>query len=75
MRFDDPTYLYFLLIVPIFIIVHYATELIRKKRLVRFGNPELIISSGDKPSALRREIKFWLLMCALTAVIMMIARP
>lgn len=75
MRFDDPTYLYFLAIVPIFIIVHYATDLIRRKRLRRFGNPELIAASGDKPSSIRREIKFWLLVCALTAVIMMIARP
>lgn len=51
------------------------TNIIRNKRLKRFGNPALVLQSDNKPSTIRREIKFWLLMCAVATVVMMIARP
>lgn len=75
MRFEDSIYLYLLLVIPVLIGVHLLTNYLRRKRLRKFGDIELLKQLGADTSVLRREVKFCLLMMALAAVILMIARP
>ena len=75
MRFEDPIYLYLLIVVPVLIGIHYLSEYLRSRKLRKFGDPELLKQLGADTSVIRREVKFWLLMAALTAVILLLARP
>ena len=78
MRFDEPIYLYLLLIIPVMIILHILTDMLRKRRFKRLGNHESVtrlINISPARLRLRREVKFSLLMLALAAMILMLARP
>ena len=74
-RFAHPTYLYFLALVPLFIIIYWIYQRKMKRNLKRFGDPELLKHLMPEVSALRRNIKFTLLMVALTLAVFMLARP
>lgn len=74
-RFEDPLYLYLLLIIPILALVRYVGWRQRRKILRKFGDPELLKELMPDVSAYRPTVKFWLLMAALALLIMMLARP
>jgi len=74
-RFAHPTYLYFLALVPLFIIIYWIYQRKMKRNLKRFGDPELLKHLMPEVSVLRRNIKFTLLMVALTLAVFMLARP
>ena len=42
LRFEDPTYLWLLLVIPILAMVRFGVWRQRKKKLQRFGNPVLL---------------------------------
>ncbi|MDO5446235.1 MAG: VWA domain-containing protein [Prevotellaceae bacterium] len=78
MRFEDPTYLYLLILVPLMVVAHYIFNIIQSRRMRRFGEAKAIrqlINASSSSIRLRREIKFWLLAAALTCIIFMLARP
>jgi len=74
-RFEDPIYLYLLVLIPILAAVRLITSHGQKKRLRRFGDPKLLRNLMPNVSRWRPAIKFWLLQAALALLIVMLARP
>lgn len=78
MRFEDPEYLYLLILLPILVAAHIITNIIQSKRYKRFGQPQTVNRLVNAPRhsiSVRREIKFCLLALSLACVIFMLARP
>lgn len=74
-RFEDSTYLYLLVLIPLFFLIRLATLRQRKKRLQKFGDTSLVRELMPDVSSFRRTVKFWILMSALALTIVMLARP
>lgn len=74
-RFEDPTYLWLLMVVPILAMVRLVVWRQRKSKLRKFGDPELLRRLMPEASAYRPTVKFWLLMAALALLIVTLARP
>lgn len=75
LRFEDPIYLWMLLIIPILVLVRFIVWRKRKRNLRKFGNPSLLKEMMPDISKYRPTIKFCLLLSAITILIFMIARP
>ena len=75
LRFEDPVYLWLLLIIPVLAIVRFTAWQRRKKNLKIFGDIELIRQLMPDVSVYRPTVKFFLLLSALTLLIIMLARP
>lgn len=74
-RFENPIYLYFLAIIPLLALLHYGTDALRRRRLKKYGDPELLKALMPDVSTWRRELKFWLVSGALAMMIVCLARP
>jgi Ca-activated chloride channel family protein len=74
-RFEDPAYLYLLVLVPILALIRFYSYRNQKKRLRKFGDPNLLKELMPDVSRWRPSVKFWLLEAALTLMIVMLARP
>ena len=74
-RFEDSTYLWLLIVVPILAVVRLVVWRQRKSKLRKFGDPELLRRLMPDASDYRPTVKFWLLMAALALLIVTLARP
>ena len=74
-RFEDPQYLYLLLLIPLLAAIRFMTYRKQKKRLRKFGDPLLLKELMPDVSRWRPGVKFWLLAGALSLLILMLARP
>ena len=74
-RFEDPIYLYLLLLIPLLAVIRFITYHKQKKRLRKFGDPRLLRELMPDVSRWRPSLKFWLLEAALALLILMLARP
>ena len=74
LRFEDPIYLWILLIIPILVLVRFIVWQKRKHNLRKFGDPSLLKEMMPDVSKYRPTIKFCLLLSAITILIFMIAR-
>ncbi len=74
-RFAHPIYLYLLLLIPIMTAVYIFLRYKQRKNQDKFGQIDLLKNLMVGVSALRRNIKFTLLMLALALVIFIMARP
>ena len=74
-RFEDPTYLYWLAVIPLLIVIRFLMVWQQKKRLHRFGDKELVRQLMPDVSRFRPAVKFWLALTALALIIVMVARP
>ena len=74
-RFESPIFLYLLLVIPVVIAVWWLSNRSYKKRVKRFGDPELVAGMMENVSKYRPKVKFWLLVAALTLLILALARP
>lgn len=74
-RFEDPTYLYLLILLPILITIRMYGLRKRKKQLAKFGDPVLLKRLMPDVSVARREVKFWLMLTAIALLIVMLAQP
>ena len=74
-RFANPDFLYLLLVLPVLVILWILNEVRRKKALKRLGDPELVGRLLPEFSAARPWVKFLLQFMAITAVIIILARP
>lgn len=74
-RFEDPTYLYLLVLLPILIAIRMYGLRKRKRQLAKFGDPVLLKRLMPDVSDARREVKFWLMLTAIALLIVMLARP
>ena len=74
-RFESPTYLWLLILIPFLAAVSYLLYCQRKNNLRKFGDPELLKELMPDVSRWRSSVKFWLLLIALALLIVMLARP
>ena len=74
-RFADPIYLYLLAVIPVLAIIRFITYRNQKKRLRKFGDPQLLRSLMPDVSRFRPAVKFWILQGALALLVVMLARP
>ena len=74
-RFADPIYLYLLAVIPVLAIIRFLTYRNQKKRLRKFGDPQLLRSLMPDVSRFRPAVKFWILQGALALLVVMLARP
>jgi Ca-activated chloride channel family protein len=74
-RFEDPIYLYLLVLIPVLALVRFISYRNQRKRLRQFGNPSLLKDLMPDVSRWRPGVKFWLLQLALSLLIIMLARP
>lgn len=74
-RFANPQYLWLLLAIPALVLLYWLTARNRRKRLARFGSPEVLGELMPEVSMGRMAIKFILFCGALALVILAAARP
>lgn len=74
-RFESPEYLWWLVAVAVLALVRFITHFSQRKRLQRFGDPQLLKELMPDVSRWRPLVKFCLLELALVFIIVMLARP
>lgn len=74
-RFAHAEYLYLLLLIPLLILFFVGCNYRRRKQLEAFGVAELLYELMPDVSKARAYVKFWLLLCAIFALIFVIAGP
>lgn len=74
-RFEDPIYLWLLLLVPILLLLRFLTYKRRIAKLKKFGDIALVRELMPDVSKYRPTVKFVLILTALTLVVLMLARP
>ncbi len=74
-RFAHPEYLYLLIIIPIMVLYHIYSAILKKKKLKELGESHLIAELMPKYSYQREQIKFYLALSAILFSILLIARP
>ena len=74
-RFEDPIYLWLLVLIPALALVRFVSYRNQRKRLRKFGDPSLLKELMPDVSKFRPSVKFWLLLGALALLIVMLARP
>ncbi len=74
-RFEDPIYLYGLVVVIVLALIRFMTYRNQKKRLKKFGDPQLLKELMPNVSRFRPAVKFWLLEGALALLFIVLARP
>ena len=74
-RFEDPIYLYLLVLIPVLALIRFISFRNQKKRLRKFGDPALLKALMPDVSRFRPFVKFWILQAALALLIVMLARP
>lgn len=74
-RFEDVTYLWLLIVLPILALLRLITTWRQRKRLRRIGDVTLIQALMPEVSKTRPLLKFLLLMCAIAMLVIIIARP
>ena len=75
MRFEDPTYLYLLAIIPLLFLIRCWMLWRRNKALRTWGEKELTRRQMPNASRHRPMIKFCIVMVALAMIVIMLARP
>ena len=74
-RFENPAFLYLLLIIPVIIVIRLLEMRKRKLKLRKFGDLSLLKQLMPDVSSSRKSLKFWLMIAALALLIVMLARP
>ena len=74
-RFEDPIYLYLLVLIPILALIRFISYRNQKKRLRKFGDINLLKGLMPDVSRFRPSVKFWILQGAMALLIVMLARP
>ncbi len=74
-RFEDPIYLYALVVIPVLAFIRWWMVIRQRKQLRRFGDMELVRQLMPDVSRFRPIVKFCLLLTALALMIVMLARP
>ena len=74
-RFAHPTYLYLLLIIPVFVAVYIFIRWRMRSQLRKFGDVNLMAHLMPDVSKVRVHVKFAFMMLALGLIIFVMARP
>lgn len=73
--FAHPYLLNLLWLIPVFYAIFWWSRRSRRRRLARFGQPEVIASLMPETSPYKPSLKFVLRMVALAALVIVLARP
>ena len=74
-RFEEPAYLYLLLLLPLSTLFYLFSNYIRKNRIKKIGDPELIGLLMPDVSNYRPEIKSGLILICISLFSFLLARP
>ncbi len=74
-RFAYPEYLYLLILIPVLVIIFRVSLIITRKRMKRFGNPEILSQLMPDISYNRPVVKYMIYIFAFTLLIFAVARP
>lgn len=74
-RFENPAFLYLLIIIPVITVIRFLEMRKRKLKLKKFGDLSLLKQLMPDVSSSRKSLKFWLMGAALALLIVMLARP
>lgn len=74
-RFEDPAYLYLLILIPLLVVIRMFGLRKRKRQIMKFGDPALLKDLMPDVSKVRNEVKFWLMAAAIALLAVMLARP
>lgn len=74
-RFEEPTYLYLLLLLPFLAAFYLYSNYRRRKAIRKFGDPVLMAQLMPAVSKYRPDVKFWLVFAAIGLFAVLLARP
>ena len=74
-RFEEPTYLYLLLLLPFLAAFYLYSNYRRRKAIRKFGDPVLMAQLMPDVSKYRPDVKFWLVFAAIGLFAVFLARP
>ena len=74
-RFEEPTYLYLLLLLPFLAAFYLYSNYRRRKAIRKFGDPVLMEQLMPDVSKYRPDVKFWLVFAAIGLFAVLLARP
>ena len=74
-RFEEPTYLYLLLLLPFLADFYLYSNYRRRKAIRKFGDPVLMAQLMPDVSKYRPDVKFWLVFAAIGLFAVLLARP
>jgi Ca-activated chloride channel family protein len=74
-QFENPAYLYLLLLLPFLVAFYLYSNYRRRKALRKFGDPVLMAPLMPDVSKYRPDVKFWLLFSAIALFAVLLARP
>ncbi len=74
-RFEDPIYLWLLLLVPVLVLVALLGHRKKRRQLKAFGDPELLNDLMPDVSTYRPWVKLGLATTAFALLVVMLARP
>lgn len=74
-KFEDPSYLWLLCVVPLLILIRYVSVWQRHKKMHMLGDAAQLKRLMPNVSKVRPACKFWLLIAAIALLVMMLARP
>ena len=74
-RFEEPAYLYLLLLLPLLVAFYLYSNYRRRKAIRRFGDPVLMASLMPDVSKHRPDVKFSILLLAIGLFSVLLARP
>lgn len=74
-RFEDPAYLWLLLVVPFLFLIRYVGLWRKQKKLRKLADKSLLQLLMPNVSNFRAELKFWILETSLALLVVMLARP
>jgi Ca-activated chloride channel family protein len=74
-QFANPAYLYALILLPFLAGFYFFSNYRRRKKIARYGDPELLAQLMPEASVARMHVKFWLMFAAIALLIVLLARP
>ena len=74
-RFEEPSYLYLLFLVPLLVVFYLYSNYRKRKAIREFGDPALMKQLMPGVSKYRPDVKFTLLVIAIGLFSVLLARP
>ena len=74
-RFEEPAYLYLLLLLPLLAAFYLYSNYRRRKNIRKFGDPVLMAQLMPDVSKYRPDVKFWMVFAAIGLFAVLLARP
>lgn len=74
-RFEEPAYLYLLLLQPVLAALYLYSNYRRRKAIRKFGDPELMAQLMPDASRYRPDVKFSIVLMAIGLFSLLLARP